>query len=62
MSSPRRASDKYIRVRRTITNKELISIILLMSKENLINAGRQCQLLIEESAKREIEKRKNNRQ
>lgn len=56
---PKRSSDNYLKIRKTITNKEIINIVGVMSKELLIKEHQVISMFISEGAKNEINKRAN---
>lgn len=57
---PKRSSDNYLKIRKTITNKEVLNIVLVLSKELFIKPHQVIDRFISEGAQKEINKRKIN--
>lgn len=55
---PKRSSDNYIQFKKKITNKEVLNIVLILSRDRLKSPQDVLCDFITEGAKREIEKRK----
>lgn len=62
MFQPKRSSDNYIQFKRKITNKEILNITLVLSKDRLVEPNDVLYQWIAEGAKREIDRRKNIKQ
>lgn len=59
--APKRSSDDYIKLRKTVTNKEVIRIVSVLSSEWLLSPCDVCYRFISEAAAREIKKREEIR-
>jgi len=55
--TPKRSSDNYLRIRKTITNKEILNIVGILSRDLLLKPHQIIDMFIAVGAKLEIEKR-----
>lgn len=55
---PKRSSDDYVQLKKKITNKDVLNIILILKRDWLLTEQEVCYRLILEGAQREINKRK----
>lgn len=56
---PKRSSDNYIQLKKKITDKEILNIILILKRDWLMTEQEVCYNFIREGALKEINKRKS---